>query len=254
VPLLRVPVAAAVVWILGGTAAWAQGGPPYFTNDPETPGDRRWEINIGYIPIVDTTHSTAHAPDLDINYGVGDRIQLTFEVAWIGDKEPPELTKYGLGPDVVGVKWRFHGDEPHLSMSVFPQLQINNPTRSVARGIAERGASLILPVELATHVGAIALNGEAGFVVNQSESNGWLAGIVVGRGKQIKLHKASIELDGEFYISGEEVITQETIDAGVRVELHGPFVLLAMAGRSLHHPRGSFVGYFGVQLLLPVKR
>jgi len=26
------------------------GGPPYYTNDPGTPGNLNWEINLGYMP------------------------------------------------------------------------------------------------------------------------------------------------------------------------------------------------------------
>jgi hypothetical protein len=35
----------------------AQGGPPYYTNDPGTPGNLNWEINLGYMPF-----STAISP------------------------------------------------------------------------------------------------------------------------------------------------------------------------------------------------
>ncbi|MGB2644146.1 MAG: hypothetical protein WA530_12285, partial [Candidatus Acidiferrum sp.] len=48
-------------------SAFAQGGPPYYTNDPGTPGDFNWEINIGYMPFDYSGQSVAHTPDLDIN-------------------------------------------------------------------------------------------------------------------------------------------------------------------------------------------
>jgi len=35
-------------------------------------------------------------------------------------------------------------------------------------------------------------------------------------------------------------VTQETLGGDFRIEMHPPFVLLAMAGRSLRHPTGSF--------------
>jgi hypothetical protein len=34
--------------------ALAQGGPPYYTNDPGTPGHLNWEINLGYMPFLST--------------------------------------------------------------------------------------------------------------------------------------------------------------------------------------------------------
>jgi hypothetical protein len=47
---------------------------------------------------------------------------------------------------------------------------------------------------------------------------------------------------------------QPTIDIGARYKLHRPVILLLMAGRSLEGARANqayFVGYFGVQFLLP---
>jgi hypothetical protein len=32
-----------------GTAVRAQGGPPYITDDPDTPGAHNWEINTAVI-------------------------------------------------------------------------------------------------------------------------------------------------------------------------------------------------------------
>src|ERR1700719_1006916 len=59
------------------SASQAQGGPPYYTNDPGTAGNRNWEINLGYMPFFYSGHATSHIPDVDINYGLGGRIQLT---------------------------------------------------------------------------------------------------------------------------------------------------------------------------------
>ena len=60
-----------------------QGGAPMITDDPGTPGDGNWEFNIASTR-EHAESTTAHeAPLLDINYGLGDRVQLTFEVPWI---------------------------------------------------------------------------------------------------------------------------------------------------------------------------
>jgi len=53
------------------------GGPRFFTNDPGTPGSYNREINIAYMPFYSSNQSVSHAPDLDINFGLGQRIQLT---------------------------------------------------------------------------------------------------------------------------------------------------------------------------------
>ncbi|MGA9304693.1 MAG: hypothetical protein WBW31_04735, partial [Candidatus Sulfotelmatobacter sp.] len=114
----------------------AQGGPPYYTNDPGTPGKLNWEINLGYMPFFYSNQSVSHVPDLDINFGVGDRIQLTYENAWLRVQNPSSGTRFGLGQSNPGVKWRFYdAGESGLNVSVFPQLFLNNPNDAVRRGI-----------------------------------------------------------------------------------------------------------------------
>src|ERR1700727_2204166 len=62
------------------TIAHAQGGPPFRTDDPETPGNRNWEINFGWVGERSTGEGSYSIPDVDLNYGLGDRIQLKFEL------------------------------------------------------------------------------------------------------------------------------------------------------------------------------
>ena len=241
--------------LLGASPLQAQGGPPYYTNDPGTPGDRQWEINIGYMPLPAPDRSTTRMPDLDINFGLGPGIQLTFDVGWLRDQVAAQAPKYGLSQDQLGVKWRFYGGDPGFSVAIFPQVSINNPTDSVRRGIVPPGASLTLPVELSRQIGPIAVNGELGYTIVQSGPNAWLAGVVAGHERRIRHRKSSIEFDAEFYAAGDVAgdVTQETFEGGVRLGIHPPFVLLAMAGLSVHHSEGAFAGYLGLQFLLPAK-
>ena len=69
--------------LFGSSFVLAQGGPPYYTTDPGTPGNMNWEINFGYMPFLYNGQYITHTPDVDINFGVGDRIQLTYEDAWL---------------------------------------------------------------------------------------------------------------------------------------------------------------------------
>ena len=239
---------------LGSSIALAQGGPPYYTNDPGTPGNKNWEINFGYMPFLYSGQSVEHTPDVDINFGVGDRIQLTYESAWLRVHNPSQPVKYGLEQDQLGMKWRFYDSGEHgMAFSVFPQLSVNNPNHSVQREITPPGASLILPVEFTRKFGPIDVNLEAGYQFVHMGADGWLTGIVVGHNITKKL-----ELDSELYATGtwRPGYAQPTIDVGARYRLHRPFILLLMAGRGVEPTRSnqpSFVGYFGVQILLPPK-
>ncbi len=240
--------------LCSGSALKAQGGPPYYTNDPGTPGNRNWEINLGYMPFLYNGQSITHVPDVDINYGVGDRIQLTFENAWLRVRGDADAAKYGLGQDQLGVKWRFYdSDQKGLGISVFPQLSINNPNHSIQRGITPPGASLIIPVEFTKKLGPIDINWEVGYDAVHRGPDGWIAGFVVGHDVTKKL-----EFDAEFYGLGtfNNSNNQQTLGAGARYKLHPPFILLLMAGRSVAAARNGqpyFVGYFGMQFLLPPK-
>jgi len=64
----------------GTTLAHAQGGPPFITDDPGTPGNKHWEINFGWIADHNPGNATYQTPDIDMNYGWGDRIQLKYEL------------------------------------------------------------------------------------------------------------------------------------------------------------------------------
>jgi hypothetical protein len=240
------------VWCAGFCGiARAQGGPPFYTNDPGTPGNKQWEINLGYMPFLFSGSSITHTPDVDINFGLGDRIQLTFENAYLRVWDPAAGTRYGLGQDQLGFKWRFYdSEEKGFAVSVFPQVSLNNPD-SVDRGITPRGASLILPVEFSKKLGPVNLNWEAGYNFVHLGPDGYIAGVVAGHDFSEKL-----EMDAEFYSVGtfHPALNSNTFGIGARYKIHPPFILLLMAGRSVEAARNGqpyFVGYFGMQFLLP---
>jgi Putative MetA-pathway of phenol degradation len=240
--------------LLYAAVVHAQGGPPFYTNDPGTPGPFNWEINIAYMPFYYSNQSVSHVPDLDINFGLGERIQLTYENAWLRVQPPAGSSKYGLGQSNPGVKWRFYDSaERGLAISVFPQFFLNNPGDADKRGITPPHDSFLLPVEVSKKIGPIDLDAEFGYQFVHSAPDTWLTGLVVGHDFSHKL-----ELDAELYATGSfhPADNQTTIGFGGRYKLHRPIILLFMAGRSLQSAtdtRPYFIGYFGIQLLLPPK-
>jgi hypothetical protein len=240
--------------LLAAPLALAQGGPPYLTNDPGTPGNLDWEINIGYIPFLYTDQSVSHTPDVDINFGVGERIQLTYENAWLRVHNPGVPTAFGLGQSNPGVKWRFydHGEEG-LNISVFPQGFLNNPNDAVKRGITPASQSFLLPVEFSRKVGPVDVDYEIGYNFVHKGPNGWLTGLVIGHDVTERF-----EIDMELYNQGtfHPSENQPTIDFGARYKITPSMILLLMSGRSLeaaHSNQSYYLGYFGIQFLLPSK-
>ena len=240
--------------VASALCAAAQGGPPFYTNDPGTPGPRNWEINLGYMPFLYSNQSISHTPDVDINFGIGERIQLTYENAWLRVHQLPLDAKYGLGQSNFGVKWRFYdAGDSGWSISTFPQGFVNNPDDSVRRGITPQTNSFLLPFEFSHKLGALDVDFELGYNFVHNGPSGWLAGVVVGH-----TFSSKFELDGEFYTQStyNPYVSQPTLELGGRYRIHRPIVLLLMAGRGVqptspNHP--YFVGYFGVQFLLPPK-
>jgi hypothetical protein len=237
------------------TSALAQGGPPYYTNDPGTPGHLNWEINLGYMPFDYSDQSVTHTPDVDINFGIGDRIQLTYENAWLRVHNPSSPAQYGLGQSNPGVKWRFHdGGESGLNVSVFPQLFLNNPNDAVRRGITPASEEFLLPFEFSRKLGPIDVDYEIGYQFVHKGADGWLTGLVIGHDFTEKL-----EGDVEFYAQGtfHPTENQPTFDLGARYKIRPALILLLMAGRSFEASGSNqsyFVGYFGMQFLLSSKR
>jgi len=122
-PLRTTKIALMLVVLLAAAVAHAQGGPPFRTDDPETPGNQHWEINFGFIGDRNPAAGAYQVPDFDINYGLGDRIQLKYEIPIaIEETRPQPATATasavygqvigGLGESLMGIKWRFYEHHP----------------------------------------------------------------------------------------------------------------------------------------------
>ena len=69
----------AVITALFSPIALAQGGPPFLSDDPDTPGNNHWEINVFATGERNPFAGAYEVPNVDLNYGVGHRIQLKFD-------------------------------------------------------------------------------------------------------------------------------------------------------------------------------
>jgi hypothetical protein len=234
--------------------AAAQGGPPFITNDPGTPGNLNWEINIMTYSERHPAERIFNAPILDLNFGVGSRIQLTYEVPYLVEGADGGPTRSGLGKSVPGVKWRFYdSDEKKLAISIFPQIEFNNPDSSLQRGLVDYNTRFYCPVEVSKKVGPLEVNPEAGYIFTSGKGAGWFTGLVV-----LKEINKRMEFAAEFYNSANTDGTNRwnTYDGGGRYTLGEHFVLLLMAGRSFARPSGSqpqLFGYLGMQFLFSMK-
>jgi len=233
---------------LSAKAVFAQGGPPLITDDPGTPGDGKWEINLALTAEKRRRERSYESPLLDINYGLGDRIQLKYEVPWLVLDERGSHTKAGPGNSAFGMKWRFFDqDRQGIDMSIYPQFEFNNSNSSFDRGLVEKGMEFVLPVQLLKSWGAISLNPELGYVFREHNENEWIYGLAMG-------YQASSNLELLMEVSG---VTQQdfhndelVFNLGSRLELSETHALLISAGRSFRSSSSGepeFLFYGGAQ-------
>src|SRR5436309_14933529 len=150
----------------------AQGGPPLLTDDPETPGNGHWEINVAWTLSQKQNERLFAIPMIDINYGLGQRIQLKAEVPWLVLQERRGGIQSGIGSANFGVKWRFLDKDRHgFAMSTYPQREIRTSASSVRRGIIEQGGELGFAVEISRRLGAVTINCEVGYQVVQRDED-----------------------------------------------------------------------------------
>jgi hypothetical protein len=226
----------------------AQGGPPMLTDDPGTPGDGRWEINFLSTLERSREGSIFEAPNVDLNYGLGQHIQLKFEVPWVVMKNDGERVKTGAGNSMVGVKWRFLDEERHgIDMSAYPQLEFNNPTRAVERGLVEKGLRLFLPIEAVKTVGPVEVNGEIGYRVVPHGTDELEYGLAIARQATRR-----IELIGELHGSALRTLREDELffNVGSRVRLNRKVALLFSAGRTIRQAADEgphYIAAFGIQ-------
>jgi hypothetical protein len=254
--------------------ALAQGGPPFRSDDPDTPGNKRWEINTILIGDRGPSGGSYSVPDIDINYGIGSRIQLTYEtpLSLQESRGASGQVAGGLGNSLLGVKWRFYAHHPRskesdqvdkkestFGISIYPQLLLNNPTGSLRRDVVEPGPQFLLPVEANAKIGPIRISGEFGYwFTSKNVPNSWIRGVIVGH----ELRNRT-ELDLELYdqaatrATGDEPkIRESTLGVGFRTPVAGNGVVwfMGMVGRSLvtvtpANGQPSWIASVGFQIL-----
>ncbi len=267
-------VVACAFCILAAAFAHAQAGPPFRTDDPETPGNRHWEINIGNIADHNPTNAYYQVPDFDINYGAGNRVQLKLEFPIALHTDANSSTTGAFGEFFPGVKWRFYehrradaspGDDKavNFSVSTYPQLILNNASGAAAKGIFPPGPDFLLPLEANARFGWLRVDGEAGYWFGNSKvPQQWIRGLLAGHefSDKLELYAELYDIQDANRIAGAPKQREATLGGGGRAALNhdNSLLLMFMAGRSFQavtptSGQPSWIAYLGVQILLGPK-
>jgi hypothetical protein len=231
-------------------AAFAQGGPPMITDDPGTPGPGKWENNVA-IAFEHRSDETAYdLPAIDLNYGVGEHIQLTLQTAPVLLKRNDHGPIGGLGGTEAALKWRFLDQETSsFDMSMFPRVIFNVVQSSVRRGLAEDGTRFQIPFQAAKTFGRWHADAEFGPRASTIGRSEWLYGVVAGY-DVAKPTMLMAELQGTSRMNFDRDVL--TLNFGIRQTLTERCIFIGSLGHELHTPDGdplAFIGYIGVQLL-----
>src|SRR5947208_5856404 len=161
--------------------AFGQGGPPMITDDPGTPGNGKWENNLA-IAFERRPGETAYeVPAIDLNYGLGEHIQLTLQTAPVLLKRGGHGLIGGLGGTEAAVKWRFLDEATSgFDMSMFPRVLFNIAQSSARRGLAEDGTRFQIPFQIAKTFGRFHADAEFGPLISSVGASEFIYGIVGG--------------------------------------------------------------------------
>lgn len=241
----------ALVLLCGGTRAFAQGGPPMVTDDPGTPGDKHWEINIAALMASTADGTIIQTPYFDINYGWGDHAQLKLETGSVmgsgGDLSPRSKADIML----LGVKYRFVDEEQAgVAISTYPQFQFHYAATADDSPLTDPGSEYFLPIEFSKSFGTWAVNPEIGYRHGTVVPNEIFYGIVLAYEKA-KPWELLAEIHVNSTLNGEGSDT--LLNAGFRYALDPAANLIAAFGHTVTHVQDGKLewdGYAGVQLEL----
>jgi hypothetical protein len=241
-------LSAVAVSLIAAAMARGQGGPPMITDDPGTPGDGKFEINLSIAFERRPDESAFRAPGIDINYGVGDRIQLTLQGGPVLLKRKEHGAIGGLGGTEAAVKWRFvDNQQTGLSVSMFPRVIFNISRSAARRGLADDGTRFQIPIQIAKAFKNFDLDFEWGPVANTVGPSEWVYGIVAS----VDASKTTAFM-AELHGSSRTNFRDDELAAnfGIRQKLNDHCLFIGSLGHELRSPEArAWIGYAGVQLL-----
>ena len=234
------------VSVIAATAA--QAGPPYVTEDPETPPLHGWEINIPFTLEHESGEQVFETPLFDINYGFRRNVQLKVEFALLNVRLHGATTERGLSDTGVGVKWRFL-EEGRVSpqMALYPQVML--PTGDSERGLGEGEPSYVLPLIAQKSWGAWTVFGNVGALLQGTPDSRdfWFQGLVL-----VREVSPSLELGLEEYGNSPTDLDEPSslgFNVGGTWMATDTVAVLFSAGHTFRGEAAT-TAYLGIQLLL----
>jgi Putative MetA-pathway of phenol degradation len=244
VRFVTIVIVAALSFFLG--AGVLRAGPPFLTDDPETPEYRHWEFYIASQYAKDNDGESGTAPHFELNYAVLPDVMLHTLVPLAWDNPNDASSKYGLGDVELGVKFRFiHESDMIPQVGIFPILTL--PTGDEDRGLGNGRAELFLPLWFQKSWGPWSSYAGGGYQINPGDNrkNYWFTGWQVQR-ELSELLAVGAEI---FYVTAdtEDGGDSSGFNVGAIINLTEQHHLLFSIGEDIHGPNDLMM-YVGYQL------
>jgi hypothetical protein len=242
IPKVSLVLFCIIVGVLFSKSIYAQSSPPLLLNDPGTPGLGKWEINI----MTSLEHSAVNdewqALLFDINYGLGERSQITLGLPYVVDWEDGARDWRGFDGVEFGFKYRFVDQSESFSsdLSFYPKIYIPFETQA--------GSEFILPLEWHREWSNFGLTAEIGHIWVQGTSEGWEGGV----GAAVFFER--VKLLGEWHTGVREApfdLADPMVNVGLTWEWLEDVSLYCSIGKSLHSHKDetNLWSLGGIQLL-----
>ena len=213
------------------------GPPPMQSEDTDTPGPNNWETNFLLHADLAGGERRIEVPTLDVNYGIGDTLQLSYEVPYVFARQPqPDAAGVarlvdadGIGDSSFGVKYRFYDDKDSgLSFAIAPQVEFRTPGGS--RDVSERKTELTLPLVMTREFEHASITANAGVEVAAGEHRYFAS---FGAGTRLTDHVALLaEIVGTDLNAADEKRT--LLNFGLRWKITDTQSLSAALGRDVY--------------------
>lgn len=217
--------------------------PPLVVDDPSTPGCNQWEINVVADGDLSRDQKNWKLPLLDINYGIGDNIQLKYELPYLRSQTDASATS-AVGESEVGIKYMFFENElSKMQLAFYPQVSfVSSSSDAVNRGLVSPGKIVTLPLLMSTkigqtHLGDVNLTANFGYNVSTKDDTANSMSAAVGVGMPL-IHRLSVmgELSTEQALArnSDNIREQETrATIGMMGMVSKRFLLFGSLGHSL---------------------
>ena len=226
-----------------GTDAAPQS-PPLNVDDPSTPGCNKWEINLVVDGDLTSQEKSYELPVLDINYGIGDNLELNYQLPYVSTRGD-ETNASAIGESKVGAKFMFFENEASkLALAVYPQMSfVGSSSDAVSKGLATPGNTFTLPLLMSMKIGEsshgdVLLSANLGYNLTSKANTANSISAAIGAGTPLKNHLSIMgEIATEQALSSVADESREQVlkaNVGLVGSISKQFLLFGSVGHSLY--------------------